>query len=68
VPFLIVKSDWKKTDNPQTPTISPKTSNKNFQIAILFKVVEKTRNYAFEDDTAISTRVVSYALGTYKVL
>jgi hypothetical protein len=37
----------------------------------LFDVVKKSRNYAFEDDTpptAFRARVVSYALGVYKVL
>jgi hypothetical protein len=43
---------------------------KNFEIAILFKVVDRSGNYVFEDDrplTALRTRVVSYALGAYKV-
>jgi hypothetical protein len=71
VPFLIVKSDWRKTNTPPTPIISLKTSNKNFEIAILFNVVEKSGNYVFEDVTlprTLSTRVVSYALGAYEVL
>jgi hypothetical protein len=61
----MVKSDCRKTNIPPTPTISPKTSNKNLEIAILFNVVEKSGNYIFEDDippTALSARVVSYAL------
>ena len=69
MPFLIVKSDRRKTNTP--PTISLKTSNKNFEIAILFNVVEKSRNYVLEDKTpptALNARVVSSALGTYKVL
>ena len=36
----------------------------------MFKVVERSGNYIFEDDTsptALRERVVSYALGTYKV-
>ena len=68
---MIVKSDWRKANTPPTPTISPKTSNKNFEIAILFNVVEKSENYVFGDDTAptaLSARVVSYAMGAYKVL
>ena len=70
VPFLIVESDWKATNTPSTPTIYPNTSYPNFEIAVLFKVVERSANYIFEDDsppTALEVRVVSYALGTYKV-
>jgi hypothetical protein len=48
VPFLIVKSDWRKTNTP--PTL--KTSNKNFEIAILFNVVEKSGNYVFPELSA----------------
>jgi hypothetical protein len=40
VPFLIVESDWKVTNTPSMPTISRKTSNQNFEIAILFSVVD----------------------------
>jgi hypothetical protein len=40
VPFLIVESDWKATNTPSTPTISPETSNQNFEISILFSVVD----------------------------
>jgi hypothetical protein len=50
VPFLIVKTDWRATNLPPTPTISPNTSNQNFEIAILFNVVEKSGNEVFEDD------------------
>jgi hypothetical protein len=32
----------------------------------LFKVVESSRNYLFEDDTP-RAKVVSYALGAFKV-
>ena len=52
------------------PKISPNTSNQNFETAILFKVVEKSGNYIFEDDpspTSLRAKVVSYALGTYTV-
>jgi hypothetical protein len=40
VSFLIVESDWKAANTPSTPTISPNASNQNFEIAILFKVVD----------------------------
>jgi hypothetical protein len=58
------------TNTPSTPTIYPDTSNENIEIAIFFKVVEMSGNYIFEDDTpltALRVRVVSYALGAYKV-
>ena len=70
MPFLIVESDWRATNPSLTPTISPNTSNQNLEIAILFNVVEMSGNYVFEDDTpptAITARVVSYALGAYQV-
>ena len=65
--FLIVESDSKATDTPSTPTISPNTSNQNFDIAIFFNVVESSGNYVFEDDKLPRAKVVSYALGAYKV-
>jgi hypothetical protein len=71
VPFLIVESDWKATNAPSKPTISPNTSNQNFEIAILFNVVESSGNYIFEQDippTVFRTRVISYALGAHMVL
>ena len=70
MPFLIVESDWKATNTPSMPTIYPNTSNQNCEIAFLFKGVEKSGNYIFKDDThptALRARVVSYALGAYKV-
>jgi hypothetical protein len=50
LPFLIVKRVWKATNTPSKPTIYPKTSNKNFEIAILFNVVENSVNLVFKDD------------------
>jgi len=52
VPLLMVESDWKAT-NPLP--ISPNTSNQNFEIAILFNVFERSRNYVFEDNNFPST-------------
>jgi hypothetical protein len=71
VSFLIVKSDWEITNTPSKPTISPKTSNQKFGKAFLFNVVESSGNYVFEKEPPppkfFRTRVISYALGTYKV-
>jgi hypothetical protein len=47
------------------PKISSNTSNQNFEMVILFNVVESSENYVFEDDnlpTPLRARVVSYAL------
>jgi hypothetical protein len=66
VPFLIVESDWRATNPPHTPTISPNTNNQNIGVAILFNVVESSRNQVFEDDNhtkPLRSKVVSYALG-----
>ena len=38
------------TNAPLMPTISPNTSNQNFEIAILFNVFESSGNLVFEDD------------------
>ena len=72
VPFLTVESNWRDTYPPPTPTVSLNTFNRNFEISILFSIVERSRDYVFEDDnppppTALRARVVSYALGAFKV-
>ena len=67
----MVKSDWKATNTPSTPTISRNTSNKNFEIAIVFNVAEGFGNYIFEQDIppiVFRARVISYVLGAYMVL
>jgi hypothetical protein len=67
--LLKAKSDWRATKNPLTPSISLNTSNQNFEMAILFNVVESSGNEVFEDDnppTDLRSSVVLYALGAYK--
>jgi hypothetical protein len=44
MPFLIVGRDWRATNVPLTPTISPNTSIQNFEIAIFFNVVKSSGN------------------------
>jgi hypothetical protein len=71
VVFSIVESDWRATNPPLTPTISPNTCNQNFEISILSNVDKSSGNYGFEDDNplrALRARVVSYTLGACKVL
>jgi hypothetical protein len=71
VPILTVKSDWKATNPPLIPTISPNTSNQNIEIGILFNVIENSGYCVFEDDKPIKllrARVVSYALGHIRFL
>jgi hypothetical protein len=68
--LLIVESDWRATDPPLTSTISSNTCNQNFEIFIFFNVVESSGISDFEDDKhpkPLRARVVSYALGAYKV-
>jgi hypothetical protein len=48
VPFLIVEREWKATNTPSMPTISPNTSNQKFEITILFNIVESSGNYIFD--------------------
>jgi hypothetical protein len=70
LPFLIVESEWRVIDPHPTPTISPNTFNQSLEIAILFNVVESSGNYVFKDDSSPRSpraKVVSYALGAYKV-
>ena len=49
VPFLIVESEGNQ--NPSHVSISSKTSNQNFQIAILFNVVKRSGNYVLKNET-----------------
>ena len=52
------------------PIVSPNTSNKNFELTILFNVIERSGNYFFRDDkphTALRARFVMLALGAYKL-
>ena len=70
VPFLIVQSNWRVANPPFTPTISQNTSNQNLEIAILFNIIESSKNYVFEDNKPpgpLRTRVVIYALGAHKI-
>ena len=56
--FLIVKSDWRKTNTPPSPTISPNASNKSFEIVILFDVVERSGNYVFDIHNALEKDII----------
>ena len=65
--FSIVESDWRATNTTSTTTISPNTSNQNFEIAILFNVVVRSGNYVFGDKTpliALMARVVRFCPGS----
>ena len=46
VPFSSDQKDWRATRPPPRP-FSPKSSNSNFDITILFIIIEKPNNYAF---------------------
>ena len=66
--FLIVESDWRAT-SPPTLVIPPNTSNQNFEIAILFSVVDFQIENMFLRrtlPTTLGARVLSYALRVYK--
>ena len=47
VPFLSGQKDWRATSPPPTPIYSPKLSDQNFEIVILFSIVERSNNYVF---------------------
>jgi hypothetical protein len=71
VPFLIVESEWRAANPLLTPTISPNIFHQSFEIVILFNAVEKSGNYLLKYDKAPRApraKVVSYALGAYKIL
>jgi hypothetical protein len=56
--------------SPPKPTISTSLSNQNFEIAILFSVIERSGNYILKDGkspAALRARVINYALETYEV-
>jgi hypothetical protein len=62
--------DSKATETPSMPTISPNTSNKDFEIDILFHAVQSSGNYAVEEDTpptVFRARVTSYILEANEV-
>ena len=65
VPLLIVESDWMATNPLPTPTLFPNTSNQNFQLTVLFNVVERSGNHVFEDDNSPSEGV--HRIGNHKV-
>jgi hypothetical protein len=66
--FLIGTSDWRTTNSPPTPVISPNTFNQNFEITIFFNIVGRSGNYVFEGEPhPLRTRFVSHALGAFKV-
>ena len=50
LPFIRVEGNWRATSPPPKPTISPNTSNQNFEMAILFDIIERCGYYVFEDD------------------
>ena len=51
MPLFIVESDLEGNyPPPPMPIISPNTSDHNFEIAILFSVVERSGNSVFEGD------------------
>ena len=51
MPFLIVESIWSAINAPLTFTISPNTSNTNFEISISFNVIERSESHVIEDDS-----------------
>ena len=65
IPFLSVKSDWRATSPSLTPlfaALSPKISDQNLKIAILFSIVGRFNSYAFGYViliTALEARAVS---------
>jgi hypothetical protein len=70
LPFLIFEKNWEATNIPTTPTSSPNTSNQNFEMTILFSVVDFQTEIMFwrgHSPTDLRARVVRYALGAYKV-
>ena len=50
LPFLIVKNDWRANNPSSHAHHFSKHIQSNSDIVILFSVIEKSGNYAFEDD------------------
>jgi len=48
VPFLSDQKDWRASRPPQLSLFPPESSDQNFERTILFNIVEKLNNYAFE--------------------
>jgi hypothetical protein len=74
VPFLIVENDCRATNLFSRPPFSQTHAIKILRQPFFFNVIESSGNYVLEDDkpspspTALRERVISYALGAYKVL
>jgi hypothetical protein len=65
VQLLRVKRDWRATSPPPSP-FSPNASDKNFEIGIKLKIIQKSDNKNSGFDTTPQgpgASVVSYALG-----
>jgi hypothetical protein len=54
----MVERDGRATNPLLTPIISPNTSNKSFEIVILFDVVERSGNYVFDIHNALEKDII----------
>ena len=50
MPFLSDQKHWRTPRPPPTLIFSSKSPDQNFEIAILFNIVKKPKNYVFGDD------------------
>ena len=50
VPFLNDQKNWRAPRPPLTFIFPPKSTDQNFEIAILFSIVENHNNYVFKYD------------------
>ena len=50
MPFLSDQKNWRAPRPPPTLIFFPKSTDQNFEIAILFRIVENHNNYVFGDD------------------
>ena len=68
VHFLSVKRYWRATSSLHLNPIFPNASNKNFKMAILLKIVQRSYSKNSDVDTTHQVPgagVLSYALGAY---
>ena len=50
VPFLSDQKNWRASRPPPTLIFSPKSTYQNFEISILFRIVENNNKYVFGDE------------------
>ena len=70
MPFLSDQKNWRAPRPPPTLIIFPKSTDQNYEIAILFRVFEKPYNYVFGYDLLLweGLQVTNFNQGLHIVM